>query len=493
MITLRHSFFFLLSLLVTISVSAAGFDLALNAPAARPIVASDGRGFLAAWVERSSAGEYSVFARPFTRAIGPTDVAAIRLGSGAFSTTAAIAFGGGAYFVVWNDANDVLGAMVTPQGVATPTFVIASHASNPAVAWNGSEFFVVWAGTRPIPPGVLTSRIFGIPVTAAGVLHGMARQVSPEPLSTPDTPGDYQLFINPQIVWTGQQYVVVWRGDFVIINCVSTCMPPPPSFADMERLSADGTPLDSPPTELVSPRSAAIWGVHLATSGANVAVAVDVDNHVDLFLVQTDGTIARRTLFQWAYMKYYEPPSPSDIAFDGTSYVVAWRLRDGVRSWLDTARVPANGDDAVFARRAVSLADVGTLTDPTPSLTGGAAGDAAIVINEVSRVRVYFAGDLSDAPLPPLPPQDVVSSATLHPQLNWSGSDTAEGFFVERDVAGQPGYPLFIVRDGAMKTATLPDDYGTPLRLRAYNAGGLSAPSARAVVERPRRRATVHR
>src|SRR5437763_5120452 len=237
-IMLRRSLPSILSLLVATSIGAAGFDLALNTTIeTRPVVASNGTGFLAVWVERSPAGEHSVLARRFTRGTGPTDVAAIRLGSsGAYNTTMAVAFGGGTYFVVWNDADNVLGVMVTPLGAATPPFVVASHGSNPAVAWNGSEFFVVWVGTRSISAGS-TRRIFGVPVSAAGVLHGTARPVSPEPLSTPDIPGDSQVFINPQIAWTGQQYVVVWRGDFLIINCTATCMPPPPSFADIVRLS----------------------------------------------------------------------------------------------------------------------------------------------------------------------------------------------------------------------------------------------------------------
>src|SRR5262249_5014062 len=155
-------------------------------------------------------------------------------------------------------------------------------------------------------------------------------------------------------VWTGGQYVVVWRGDFVIVNCTATCYPPPPSYAFVARLTADGTPLDQQPTLLITPGTDAVWGAHIATNGADVAVTIDFNDRVDFFLIQPDLKFTRRTLFQWAFViGFGVSPSPSEIAFDG-SYVAAWRPRDGVRSWLNTARVPGNGNETL-ERRSVPI------------------------------------------------------------------------------------------------------------------------------------------
>lgn len=402
------------SLLAATSLGAAGFDLSITNVSAPPAVAGDGGGFLAAWIEPENGGaNYAAVVRAFTRS-GPSGAGSVRLGR-AYYGSVGIALGSGAYLVVWTDGGgNVTGSLVTPSGDAAAPFVLG-RGVNPSVAWNGSEFFVVWSAERTSPIGT-TKRIYGVPVSSFGIVRGTARQIGPEPQPRAGRPADEQFFITPRIVWTGREYFVVWRGDFAILNCTATCVPPQPSYLLMTHVAADGTPSEDQPKPLIAPAGDAVWSARAAASDSTVAVAVDVDDRVDLFVVQPDLTFSRRTLFQWAFFIWYADPAPSDIAFDGTSYVAAWRPRDGVRSWLETARLAADGSETVSARHSIPIVDTANFViDPTPSAVG-----AAVVISEKDRIRAYFADDLPDAPLPPRPPRNLVAQGL---NLTWSGGD----------------------------------------------------------------------
>lgn len=467
------------SLLAATSLAATGFELATTTVAGPPATAGDGSGFLTAWIETDAgATNYAARIRAFTRS-GPAGSGSVRLGSTYYGENIGVAFGGGVYLVVWQDSGrNIVGSLVTPSGIAAPPFVIGQGAS-PAVAWNGSEFFVVWSAERKTAFG-FTNRIDGVPVSSSGVLRGAPRQITPEPQPLAERPADEQLFVTPKIAWTGHDYVVVWRGDFAILTCVATCYHPPPSYLLMTRFAADGSPSAAQPAMLIAP-FVDIWSARIATNGSTVAVAVDADDHVDVIVVQPDLTISRRTLFQWSYLNGYGNSSASDIAFDGTSYVVAWRARDGVRSWLETARLTADGNAIPLTRGALQIDDVRIFDDGRPSIGGAAFTDTPIVVSEGNRIRAYF-GDLPGAPAAPMPPRNFESDG-LH--LTWGGGDGAEGFLVLRHTGGV--YPLAVVRDGTARATNLPFDYHTALRVRAYNAGGVTD-----LDEGQRRRAAHH-
>jgi hypothetical protein len=485
---------FVLPLLVAASATAAGYDLASAAARPRPAVATDGIGFLAAWIEQISSNEYALVASRFTRLGGPIDIVGIRLGRASPESRVGVAFGGGSYLVVWNDGPSVVGASVTPSGAATQPFTIANNGRDPALAWNGSDFFVVWMGLRTLPTIGSVLRIFGSAVKVPGVV-GSARQVSPEPDPSLAALGRYVTDLDPQIVWNGQQYVVAWRGDFLIVNCVTLCVPPPPALLEVAHVAADGTPLDSSSTALI-PYSeyAAVFGVHLASDGTTVLVSADTNFRIETFLLQGDLPPARRTFFQWYAFGYYDSWSRngSDVIFDGASYVIAWRPRDGTRNWLGTARVPANVSDSAFSRQAIPIGERSNYADPTPAMAGSARSGTAIVVGEGTRLRVYFAGEIPDALPPPLPPRNVLAlSNGRSVQITWGGGEGAEGFIVERE--GSNGFfTAGVFSGGAIRTATLNYNLTEALRIRAYNAAGLSEPSPPVVAEQPRRRSARH-
>lgn len=453
--------------LAAVPLAAADFDLATTNVAWSPASAGDGSGYLAVWTElenTSTTGyaSYAAVMRAFTRS-GPSGSGTVRLGSASYADSPGVVFGGGVYLVVWTDGGgNIVGSLVTPSGIAATPFVIG-QGSNPAVAWNGSEFFVVWSAGRKSWFGT-TKRIFGAPVSPFGVLRGAPRQITPEPQPLAGRTADEELFVKPRIVWTGREYVVVWLGDFAIINCVAACFVPPPTHVLITRLPADGTPSGEQPRFLIDPGSDGVWGARIATNGSNVVMAADINDRIDLFVVQPDLTLTRRVLFQWSYFTYYGNSSPSDIAFDGTTYAVTWRPNDSARSWLETARVTADGA-TVLDRRALPI-DGPIFDEAHPSIAGGAFTDTPIVVAEGNRIRAYFGG-LPDAPIAPRPPRNLAAQG-LH--LTWNGGEGADGFtFV---LSGH--FPVAVVRDGAARATTLTFDYGRPLRIRAYNAGGLT-------------------
>ena len=86
-----------------------------------------------------------------------------------------VAFGGGKFFVVWNDIREgeVFGTRVKPDGTLLDPEGIRINigdepGGSPAVAYNGTHFFVVWAtgdgvrGVRVKPDGTVVGPVFNV-------------------------------------------------------------------------------------------------------------------------------------------------------------------------------------------------------------------------------------------------------------------------------------------------------------------------------------------
>jgi hypothetical protein len=467
---------FLVSLALSL-LAASAYGVSVPVGDVQPVVATDGSGYMAAWIEGTSTTGLTAVAAHFTHTSTALD-AGIHLGSASMygGGNVAIAYGGGVYLVVWPSNAGLAGAIITSDGVVARQVVITTAANSSAVAWNGSEFFVVWAG----------SGIFGASLSPSGVV-GTAKQISP-------TPPSASYFTNPQIAWNGQQYVVTWLK-IGPSYCVNECTPPVPFGADVMRVGADGTPLDANPTTLVSSASdpGGIFSAHLAASSESTVITLELWNRVDVVVLHPDFTLSRRTFFQWLpfipYLKWSD--HAPDIVFDGTSYVIALRLRDGAGSWLKTARIPANGDGATFSSQAIAVSDP-VFVNPAPSV----AASATVLLDD-QQVRAISDADIPAAPAaPPAPPHDVaVAQSGGKMQVTWSGGEGADGFVVERHYCNAcDGVPLVMIRNGAAHTATVaiqPEKDPGSLRVLAYNTAGVSAPSEE-VSLRGRRRTAQH-
>jgi hypothetical protein len=126
-----------------------------------------------------------------------------------------IAAGASEFLVVWKNGrtfdpdndNDVLGAVITPDGIVVGTNIpIAAaefpiHEEDPAVVWHDGTYFVVWTHVvddNDWPPEV--SDIHGARVDPAGTV------LDPSPLPISTAPGDQHL---PDVAFNGR-FLVTW-------------------------------------------------------------------------------------------------------------------------------------------------------------------------------------------------------------------------------------------------------------------------------------------
>jgi hypothetical protein len=153
---------FLLSLLFALTLPAratlvAGSEKGVTAPVpdvaafdqSLARIASDGDGFLAVWVDRTLAGIGDVHGArlsPEGKRLGD-DVLPIAVTAGE-EAPAAVAFGGGRYFVVWSTVTAVRGRFVGRDGTMSEAFDIAvdqyMSGAPLQIAFNGSRFLVTW-------------------------------------------------------------------------------------------------------------------------------------------------------------------------------------------------------------------------------------------------------------------------------------------------------------------------------------------------------------
>lgn len=175
-----------------------------------PSVASDGAGFLVAWLDT---GGKKVLAARVSTAGKVLDKPAIKVSS--FTPAAStphprtkLAFGAGNYMVVWHHSatatfpTEIRGALLSPKGVlqGSSPFLIASHTTlrfKPDVASDGAGFLVVWQD------GLSTkATVYATPVDKTG----KPKHTNGKPLMV-STRHQY----DPSVVGGGQGYLVLWR------------------------------------------------------------------------------------------------------------------------------------------------------------------------------------------------------------------------------------------------------------------------------------------
>ena len=410
-----------------------------------------------------------------------------------------VAFGRSVYLVVWGEGATVKGQLVSRSGstLGNP-FLIGSGGkrlalSDQAIAWDGQEFRVIWAGDAGAASAAVTE-------------DGQ--------VSAP-TPGLSS--IQPQrIIWDGHRFVVA----FMLL----TYAPGPihgyvSSGVGLYRLAPDGTPMDF---KRRYPWAPALYGFiyswHLASSGTESLLLADegigFGSRVNFFttvssIIHADGPDIQidppQIVFEWF------DSTMSDVTWDGARYVMSWAYpllpstegsRNPGRGWAVTIAKSAHGERPPLIS-AATTAGVEAL-----GITANLLGSIAVVSEprtsgDVSRLRTYTEDDMRPLPKPPPSPQivSVIPLATksapgsqgeVSGVVTWTvePGSVVSGFLVEAV------YP----RNGGLVTLGYagPDDrsftfrYAIQVRVRAFNAGGLSEPSAALYVESVRRRGARH-
>jgi hypothetical protein len=257
------------------------------------------------------------------------------------------------------------------------------------------------------------------------------------------------------------------------------------------RVSADGARLDD--AAVILSRNAT--RAHIASSGTEFVVTFDSGPDLFAVLLFTKGGLRAEApirLFTWFGRLQ------SDIGWDGRSYVITWLYGvDSIAAWLATTHLTAG---VVYASSFVDTArpKVGI----SPVIASNSIAQSLVLLPEVtsdsptSRIRAYF--DWEMAPLPPAPasPANVVAIGTPNDlSVRWDYPfDDATGFVIERYAPYTGGFGVVKTVGAAEHTARI-TGYGTSeaVRVRAFNAGGVSSESGSVPVQSPPRRRVTHR
>ena len=456
-----------------------------------PVIASDGAGFLAIWSDQTGEAKNLAAMRMDQNGV-PLDTAQLDLGAASApyddlygygsgfgsSPGYCLAFGQAVYLVVWQAGSDVVARRIDRSGnlLDQQPIVIQKNASvsDRAVVWNGNDFFVTWleqAGLRAAT------------VTESGTVS--------KSLELPRVQGPGV----PSVSWDGRRYLLT---AILYVGPICTCTPTPNGLLVL-RLSAAGISLDQVPTVLPIPTSS----YRVATSGHDFLLLSDeYDSRGVQFRMEARKVIAdEATLQVSAPVRVFEwsQPTGSQVDWNGHEYVVAWRYGLGERRWLGLLHLTE--DLKPFTRLD---ADVAPDIYDRPSLATNAAGEEMIAISEISSsgsaARIRTLSEREMRLQPPAPPTTLITSAvgtTQSAVVTWQVSPTAQitGFIIE---ASNP-YTNFattiaiLPADARSATVSIASSVGavTPrlayVRMRTFNAGGVSEPTASVHVTLPLR------
>lgn len=351
-----------------------------------PCVAFDGINYLVVWTDFRNDTLCDIYGTRVSPAGSVLDSLAIAISTAPYlQVSRAVAFDGDNYLVVWGDSRDASpkadiygarvdtsGAVLEPEGIAICT--APDWQGSPSVALDGTNYFVVWEDYRMV--GICD--IYGARVSpSGGVLDSLGVLLS--------TAANKQA--TASAAFDGTNYLVVWqdyRTDTSNIYGV--------------RLSQLGVPLDSSSLPIgtgafyqASPSlaygnidylvvwedsrsgfDAEVYGARVSQSGVVIdslgfviatgpypqespCVAFDGNN----FLVVWDGyhsgtgydvygarISASGVVLDTLGIPIASGPDKEDspcIAFDGTNYLVAWRVYAGFDSDIYGARISPSG------------------------------------------------------------------------------------------------------------------------------------------------------
>jgi len=441
-----------------------------------PVVSGNGAGFTAAWLDVAGASQ-NVVAGRVTATGQALDGSGITLGLQ--TSPPAIAHGSPGELMVWNANGHLLAARLLPSGALfdVQPLVIGPSTGSTAVAWSGSRFFIVWTDGR---------QLFGAFVGTDGTTTPPRSLGVQTPLSDASS---------VDLAWDGRQYIVVFAETTPGANPCAIpegCGDPLPDHIGVVRVSSDGIAIDTTPVRVPGVHAR----VHVASSGAESMIALDSDRVTSAMIVRDDGFGLQLgpeiPLFNW-FNSY-----GSDVAWNGSQYVVAWRYAFGLLgpAWIGVKTISQSGLPLASLFTPTAGYPENFLPFSSPSVAANDAGDAAIVISEVAppsytaRARLYLLSELAPMPPPPRAPRNAVTYVTGPTTvITWQSDDTQLGFQTERsDDFGKTWMRNGF--SGDVRSLTLVSDTrATLFRVSAFGPGGFSEPVVATFGRIERRRA----
>ena len=467
---------------VTMLVASLMFPVcAAGVGQTRPRLVSHGRTFFMTWLEQGN-GETNIATAVVNQDGAASDATSTWPTSDVYAYPR-VATNGQIDLLVWSDNGAkprIWGRRFQTNGTpidAAPFIIRDGGTFAGSVASDGDRFLVVWPEFRAI---------VGAFVSAEGSVTPIA-----SPLATEINPGN--LLANPELAWNGREFLLVWDG-YLYNGCSAARLCGPGPDARAARLSRDGVRIDATPLVLAND----VTSTHVASDGNGFLVVVTPyrgGRHVPLLgryvHVQQDSLVADAPIpiFEWLV------DFTDGVSFDGTDFVVAFRYAFGLQSWLGSAHVMAN--QTVVNRRFLSVSPTDVPLE-TPGIASNPPGATLIALSESTgdgaiRIRTYFDSEL----LPSLAPLSapIITSAIFTRRtvaLSWTASASAQGYQIEASDANGVFYTVAFVTN--VTSAIVGSSFDVvAVRVTAFGAAGVSAPSATAnVAASPRRRTVSH-
>ncbi|MDQ1519846.1 MAG: hypothetical protein QOI55_919, partial [Actinomycetota bacterium] len=354
------------SVLDAVATGVAVSTAAANQSA--PAIASDGTNSLVVWDDtRSPLTAPDVFGARLSNGGSVLDGAARGIAIAvvrASQSVPSVAFDGTNYLVVWNEARGASdsqvvaarvsqsGTLLDPAGIDLSVSVLLQK--SPKVAFDGTNFLVVWDEVRS--PATIDIR--GTRVSPGGIV------LDPGILNITTLPGFTNQETQPALAFDGTNYFVAWsdtRNGLMNSDIFGTRVSPAGTVLDG---TATGIPISTAANNQTQPA--------IAFDGTNYLVTWSDNRSGDANIygtrVSPAGTVVDGAATGFAISTAASAQNDSDLAFNGTNYLVAWldlrsgdwdifgarvspagSVLDGVASGIPISTVPQQQDSPAVA------------------------------------------------------------------------------------------------------------------------------------------------
>ena len=439
----------------------------LPAQETRPSIASDGVNFLAVW--NTIGGKRATIVTSLLDSSGTSITPASELSSsGEAITSQSVAFGAGQYLVASSIEKSIALRRINAAGVVvdrTPVFIERpTTPRDPVVASDGQRFLVAW-----LEQGLVMGTI-----VAPDGTWSTPRSMTFEPPRTSEA--------WPRVAFNGKVYLLSYGAAYPDPSpfpmCCSVFM------TNGVRVAPDAEPIDKTPIKLMifgqseSPTSLAGGG------GQFFAVRQENNGSVRGVMVQADASSITvnppRTYFDW--FGFVQP----SVSWSGSAFTLLMRYSQ----FLGKMQVSLNGTPGTLRATSNGLyQEVAGVFDsyigpPAPSSATSLSGRELILNAEIRppaqtyQIVAYQPSELLEVQRPNAPEVDSVLGSSTAATVRWTDRSTdEEGFLVETSGSiGQFSYPSVVPANTT--SATVRSSFPIlSVRVRSFNAAGISAPS----------------
>ncbi|MBW2263444.1 MAG: hypothetical protein JRG91_15875 [Deltaproteobacteria bacterium] len=191
------------------SGNPTGTDTRIDSATSRqkyPAATFSGSEFGVVWQDDRNGG-FEIYFKRVSESMSPVGSATRVTSTAGMSRVPSIAWSGSEYGIVWEDNRDAgdkeiyfarVGEGGSKIGSDVRLTTFTGQSLHPVITWSGSEYAVVWQDD-----GWVNSEIGFMRLDPTGALVGSMVQVT----------NDSNVSANPDIVWTGSSYGIVWRDN----------------------------------------------------------------------------------------------------------------------------------------------------------------------------------------------------------------------------------------------------------------------------------------